>query len=277
MATSNRCYLSGLPAELISHVFTFLPTLTDVLNLAATCSRHQQIWQQNAHPIYRHVGPGSIECLHYARIFLADQGGAQPNAELTARDVVQLARNAAAAERTVDLFNQKYVSFLLTPEATRGRTLCYLIEHPGPQLTPSECHRFIRALYQLSGLLLLDPDARQSRVASLTLKDITTIIDLAHGYRDIQDVIMTVQTDAVSLSDIAFQLLRIKLRIVREVLGAPMSTRSAPKEFGWMGSVSIWDMHYDLFKDLVTQPGAEDVIVPISEVWYDTSDEEDMN
>ena len=88
---------------------------------------------------------------------------------------------------------------------------------------------------------------------------------------------MTVQTDAVSLSDIAFQLLRIKLRIVREVLGAPMSTRSAPKEFGWMGSVSIWDMHSDLFKDLVTQPGAEDVIVPISEVWYDTSDEEDMN
>ncbi|PYI09721.1 hypothetical protein BO78DRAFT_415281 [Aspergillus sclerotiicarbonarius CBS 121057] len=276
MASADGCYLSPLPAELLSHLFTFLPTLVDVLNFAVTCSRHQQIWQQNAHRIYRHVGPRSIECPHHARVFLADQGGVQPSAALTARDVVQLVRNSAAVERSVDLFNQKYVSCLQTHAYIRSG--CYHFYGPIPtHLSPSERHRLIRAIYQLSGLLLLDPDAREKRMASLKLKDVMTISDVAYGYRDAQDVLMTVKTEYPILEGIAFQLQSVRDRIVAEVLQDPDRIRVASGEMGWQGCISIWDTFYEDFKQLVTVTGDRRVYGPVDEVWYDTSDEEGMD
>ncbi|PWY96120.1 hypothetical protein BO94DRAFT_529532 [Aspergillus sclerotioniger CBS 115572] len=273
MANANKCYLSSLPAEIITHVFTLLPALGDVLNLAAACSRHQQIWQQNADQIHRHAGPRSIECLHHARIYLADQGGAQPNTTLTARDVVQLVRNSSAVEKTLDLFNQKYVAYLLTPEAGRDRTFINLRPNRRPHLSPSERHRFIRAIYQLWGLLILTPEARASRMASLKLKSVMTISDVANGYRDIEDVIMTVKADGVLLWDIANELYEVRDQIVAQVLQHPNHTRSMPWEYGWEGCISIWDVWHEGFKELVTEPGARNITPPVSEVWYDTSDE----
>ncbi|RAK95963.1 uncharacterized protein BO80DRAFT_429469 [Aspergillus ibericus CBS 121593] len=276
METPDRCYLSALPAEIISHLFTSLPALVDVLNFAATCSRHQQIWQQNANWIYRQVGPRSIECPPYARVFLADQGGPHPKATLTARDVVQLVRNAAAAERSVNLFDQKFVACLQTRAYLRSRHHQFF-GPPPTQLSPSERHRLTRAIYQLSGLVLLHPDARENRMASLKLKDVMAIIELANGYDDIYEVLMTVKAEPLLLETIAFRLHDFRDRIVAELLHDPHRIRGFPPEMGWRGCISLWDTFYEDFKEMVTVTGKGRVHAPIDEVWYDTSDEDAMD
>ena len=102
--------LSLIPVELLTDIFNLLPSLSDVLALAATCRRLRRIWTMNVTTIYSHVAPRSIPCERHARRFLADQGGpATDYPTLSARDVICILRNSCVVEKAMLQFEKDIV------------------------------------------------------------------------------------------------------------------------------------------------------------------------
>lgn len=65
--------------------------------------------------VYHHVSPRVIQCRHYARISLADQGGATADSRsLIVHGFLQLVQNTVVMEKSVDQFNKKHVVLLST-------------------------------------------------------------------------------------------------------------------------------------------------------------------
>ena len=64
-----------------------------------------------------------------------------------------------------------------------------------------------------------------------------------------------------------------RMSLIEEKLSPPGGYREMSLEEGYMGRVSIWNDTYDFFKEVVTyQEGG--LVCPISDVWYDTEDED---
>lgn len=102
--------LLSLPAELVTNIFKFLPSLSDVLALAATCRRLRRTWTTNVTTIYSQVASRSIPCERYARCFLADQGGpATSYPTLSVRDVLCMVRNSFVVEKAMLQFERDLV------------------------------------------------------------------------------------------------------------------------------------------------------------------------
>ncbi len=102
--------MQRLPPELITKIFCALPSLVDVVSLAATCRRLRDIWVQQLAFIYRQVAPGCIECQSDALQLLVDQGAIKSStAPSSVTDVLQLIRNAHIVERSIDQFNREIV------------------------------------------------------------------------------------------------------------------------------------------------------------------------
>ena len=101
--------LSLIPVELLTNIFNLLPSLSDVLALAATC-RFRRIWTMNVTTIYSHVAPRSIPCERHARRFLADQDGpATDYPTLSASDVICMLRNSCVVEKAMLQFEKDIV------------------------------------------------------------------------------------------------------------------------------------------------------------------------
>lgn len=170
---SNSPILS-LPTELLTSIYCALPSLVDVLALAATCHRLHDNWLADASPIYQQVAPRSISCEQYARRLLADQKGAANAASiLSPKDVLCIMRNSYVVEKAVFQYeiqiNHKVKGRGRRPENydENGRRKRHI------RLTPTERPRFIRSYYQLWGMMKLsDPAERQSRLESMTLKQL---------------------------------------------------------------------------------------------------------
>ena len=102
--------LLSIPVEVVTKVFTLLPSFFDVLVLAATCRQLRRIWTANVTTIYSQVAPRSISCEHYARRFLADQGGpATDYPTLSAKDVLCMLRNSCVTEKAMLQFEKDLV------------------------------------------------------------------------------------------------------------------------------------------------------------------------
>lgn len=209
-------------------------------------------------------------------------------------------------EKSIDQFNEKVVAEMARPgsrydrmsarpmnlrlsnlsigsygpkEALEGRSRL-------PHLTKSERPRFIRAAYQMWSLILLDPTLRELRISTLKFKDVQTLIDLVElsswaELRLIQDKqTMEIEEQNLGLvTDIGrIQLTwAAKLIIAKFYLEGRAYSPSAPFEIAYRGCLSIWDNWKDTFKDdmLYALKGRKHD-KPVSEVWYETSDEELM-
>ena len=102
--------LLSIPVELVTEIFSLLPSFFDILALAATCSRLRRIWTANVTSIYSQVASRSISCERYARRFLADQGGPAMNfPTLSARDVLCMLRNSCVLEKAIIEFEEQIV------------------------------------------------------------------------------------------------------------------------------------------------------------------------
>ena len=99
-----------IPVELLTKTFSLLPSLSDVLALAATCRRLRHIWTMNVTTIYSHVASRSIPCEREARRFLADQGRPATNyPTLSALDVICMLRNSRVVEKAMLQFERDLV------------------------------------------------------------------------------------------------------------------------------------------------------------------------
>ena len=107
---NGRSALSSLPSELLIKVYCFLPSIKDVLALAASKYALRQIWMTNVNAIYNSV-PRPVECEREARRFLADQNGQAVSEDdiFTAEDVACLLRNARVVEEAIVQFEQEIV------------------------------------------------------------------------------------------------------------------------------------------------------------------------
>ena len=109
-ANDSNGPLLSVPVELITKTFGLLPSLFDVLALAATCRRFRRVWTTNVTSIYGQVASRSIPCEPYARRFLADQGGPATNfPTLSARDVLCIVRNSCVIEKAILQFEKDIV------------------------------------------------------------------------------------------------------------------------------------------------------------------------
>lgn len=76
-----------------------------------------------------------------------------------------------------------------------------------------------------------------------------------------------------SSTNIWEDLFPYRMSLIEEKLSPPGGYREMSLEEGYMGRVSIWNDTYDFFKEVVTyQEGG--LVCPISDVWYDTEDED---
>jgi hypothetical protein len=100
-----------MPAELLIKAFCLLPSLFDVLALAASCRRLRSVWISNVTTIYSQIAPSTITCEPYARSLLSDSGGpAADAATLSARDMIYLMRNACVVEMAILEFEREVVT-----------------------------------------------------------------------------------------------------------------------------------------------------------------------
>ena len=302
----DQSVLSSLPAELILRVFCALSTFPDVLHFAASCQRHRHILHDNVSTIYHHVSPRAIPCRRYARKLLEDQGGSLSYENPTISDFLQMTQNLVVMEKSIDQFNEKVVAEMARPGSTYNRMSARpmnlhlsdlsigsygrIESRDGrprlPHLTESERPRFIRAAYQLWSLILLDSTLRELRISTLKLKDIQTLIDLVElsCWRELQ-LILDKQTMEMEEQDpgLITEIGRVPLTsaafliIAKFYLEGRQYSPSAPFEMAYRGCLSIWDSWKDTFKDCILyglKGRKQDQ--PVSEVWYETSDEELM-
>ncbi|KAJ5201418.1 uncharacterized protein N7498_006081 [Penicillium cinerascens] len=201
-----------------------------------------------------------------------------------------MTRNFVVMEKSIDQFNEKVVAEMARPGSVYNRGYGGKEFREGsprfPHLTESERPRFIRAAYQMWSLILLDSTLRELRISTLKFKDIQTLIDLVElcrfrGFSLILDK-QTMELEAQTLGllvDIAF----ISLKSAAELIIAKFYTEerrycpTLPYEIAYRGCVSIWDNWTDYKKDVILQGlNGRKQDRPVSEVWYETSDEELM-
>ena len=166
---------------------------------------------------------------------------------------------------------------LSNQETVDGKTL-------PPHLTQTERIRFIRALYQLWEIVLLDHENRRKKTKTLPFRDIMTINDLAvidrlFRLNFIQDkqVLQIRAANPTLMQNIAHEIFRPTiLFIIKHVLGSDRKycgTSFFP-DHGFCGMISIWDNYQRDFKAEITI-GGNGPTDPNPDVWYDTDDEMD--
>ena len=168
-----------------------------------------------------------------------------------------------------------------------------------PHLTPTERPRFLRFVYRTWGLLLLNSaEAREQRIKRYNMKDLLSLEDIGPGYDPppieiITSVIMAEESKPSPRTGLTIPKIDRNM-YVTEVLdkvrgaidnAAQYAYGCSRREFHlwdesgwWRGPVSLVDDCRPVFKNIVVN--ADDMyerLVPVDEVWYDTSDGEIMD
>ncbi|KAL4876371.1 hypothetical protein BJY04DRAFT_143231 [Aspergillus karnatakaensis] len=156
--------LLALPTELLVEIFQAAPTLETAANLSATSQELHQVWQQYRTPIYNSIVINTIPCYADLRELLSIIEDIPADKQsLTVEEMARVIEVSKAADSMAD-------------DHTNNDQ-----EYQDPQvvqdLSPSERRRFVRAQYQLIGLLCLDPDAQGKRIESLDLKTLFLLSD----------------------------------------------------------------------------------------------------
>ena len=142
--------------------------------------------------------------------------------------------------------------------------------------------RFIRTLYKLWGLLLLDNGAKKEKIKTLVFKDAVAMYELSQADRDlIQDKqVLQMAENPNMLENITGMLYPLLNYFVVHILGDEegYDRRHAPLDWRWHGRVFFWESYFGDHKEMITKRdfGDEDPIANISAVWYDTDDEMDQ-
>lgn len=147
-------------------------------------------------------------------------------------------------------------------------------------LTRTEQHRFVRTVYKLWGLLVLDPVRKQERIKMLKLKDLILIYDLLQYGGYLASIIIQEKKNILSGADYEVVAHHIRLTLdpkLKELHGdrADVGMIRNSKGDGFLGHTTMWDDYQSDFKDLVLRGGSGDMCpVPEHTLWDNTSDED---
>ncbi|KAJ5999276.1 hypothetical protein N7451_007086 [Penicillium sp. IBT 35674x] len=166
MSPAKGVSLLTLPTELLVVVFGCSSSFNDVANLAASCKRLNTIWKEHSSYICNHVASATIPCYEDLRALLANQGYLAIDEQvLKVSDVARLIKTSKNANDLVTSFHD------------RVRKHLYCDPQVSMVLSPSEEIRFIRAHYQIWGLMLLEDAKQKECIASMDLEQTCLLSD----------------------------------------------------------------------------------------------------
>ena len=167
-ADDSKATLETIGPELITQIFSQLPTFSDVFALAATCHWLREVYSAHVPPIYDKIAPRNISCLCQARRFLHDQGGPAEEASLSTKDIRSLVRNSHMVERAILQFER----YMDPEDDGTGEP------DPSSLLTPTERQWFVPAYYKLWDLIRSDPSMWSLKIEALTLKQLYYLFEM---------------------------------------------------------------------------------------------------
>ena len=158
--------LLTFPTELLVVVFRCSSSFDDVANLAASCKRLNKIWKEYTSYICNHVASATIPCYEDLRALLANQGHLAIDAQvLGVSDIARLIKTSKNANDLVTSFHDRVRKH----------------RHCDPQvsrvLSPPEELRFIRAHYQIWGLMLLENVKQKRCIVGMDLEQTCLLSD----------------------------------------------------------------------------------------------------
>lgn len=178
--TQGNNYLTTFPKELLTGIYYFLPSFSEVLALSSTCHWLRDCWLTDVTLIYHHIAPRTIPCERHARNFLVDPHGTYKNPSMiSADDVLRLIRNSRIVEKAISQFETQIVSRVKRDAPETEEYYGAGVHHP-PYLTRTERPRFIRSYYELWGLMRLRTAAEwQAKLEPMTLKQLFHLYEMS--------------------------------------------------------------------------------------------------
>lgn len=151
--------LLELPTELLVQIFWSAPSLEDAAHLAAANKQLRAIWFQHMTAIYNNVAPASIPAYSALRDLLVDRELIPRKPSTITLDYIgHMVRGTRIGKDLVKAYNAN-------EEANQSQD-----PQVSTQLSETEEPRFVRAMYQLLGLLTLDNDKQYKRIKKMDLK-----------------------------------------------------------------------------------------------------------
>ncbi|KAL4785027.1 hypothetical protein BJX76DRAFT_325790 [Aspergillus varians] len=264
--------LLALPTELLVHIFQSCPSFEAAAHLAATSRYLYGIWRQHRTPIYNALAPATILGYSALRDMLADLGDVPLETQpLTFAHIVRVVEVSRISNDLLKVYQEEIQSYT----------------HHDPQvpvdLSPTEKRRFVRAQYQILGLLSLDQAKQKQRFKDLDLKTLFLLSDLLCVFTP--DVITDENLrEMLDSNAIGYRYLQRELRAQRNKVFRRLYNHGyrpisdTPYEQG--GRHAWWcDRQQQTFKDMLTGrvfhdgDGKADMSKVRDDMWYDSADE----
>ncbi|KAL4916414.1 hypothetical protein BDW62DRAFT_211981 [Aspergillus aurantiobrunneus] len=264
--------LLALPPELLVEIFQSAPSLEAAAKLAAASKQLYGIWRQYLTPIYNTIAPNSVLAHSALRGMLADLGhiplGTQP---VTLDHIGRVVKASKIGDGFVKAHN------------TSVEWDSYHDPQIPEELSAAETRRFVRAHYQILGLLCLDKTKQEQRIKELDLKTLFLLSDFLCVF----DPHIVVDEDLREILDsapIAHRYLQQELRSQRNADFKRLFDRrykpiwNTPYESG--GRHAWWcDCQQETFRKMLTgrvfrgDNGKMDISKVRDDIWYDSEEE----
>ncbi|KAL2836996.1 hypothetical protein BJY01DRAFT_238047 [Aspergillus pseudoustus] len=263
--------LLALPAELLVTIFQSCLSFKDGASLAASCKQLNEIWTEHHTPIYNRIALTTTPCYPELRQLLDDMEELPSDAQVLSK------KNIA---RILEI--SKIGDDLVAEYETMLKEQPYHDPQVSRTLSTTEKLRFVRAQYQLLGLLKLKADGGHiKRIESMDLKTLFLLSDFlcVFSAHTISDPALRQIADADS---IAPRILQQELRRQRNHHFRKLYTHGyrpvsvTPFESG--GRFAWWcDRQQETFQEMVTgrvYKGEESEPKIREDIWYDSAEEE---
>ncbi|KAL2867702.1 uncharacterized protein BJX67DRAFT_76257 [Aspergillus lucknowensis] len=267
--------LLELPSELLVLVFQWAPSFEAAAALSVTCRQLYEVWKQHSTPIYNQIALATIPCYPEIRNLLADLRELPTDAEILTPEnitrVVEISRIGDELVKEYEIVVDNNPS--QDPQVPR-------------RLSPTEKLRFIRAQYQILGLLSLNTHQdKLQRIKSMDLKTLFLLSDFLCVYStetiQVQPLRYTLDADPWAFKRLQGELRAHRNREFQRLYNEryyPMAV--TPYEQG--GRHAWWcDCQQEVFRRMVTgrvyskeEKNSAGTSAVRDEIWYDSAEEE---
>ncbi|KAL4794331.1 hypothetical protein BDV19DRAFT_197080 [Aspergillus venezuelensis] len=166
-ASRAKLRLAALPTELVIQIFQSAPSFQDAAKLATTCKFFHEIYLQHFTPIYEALAPICIIEHQVLRECLVDLG------HISAQTTTITPGYAACITEGSRMGDTSVADY-----HTRMAAQPYHDPQISVTLSPTEKRRYLRAMYQIAGLLCVDDKEKERRAKEVfTLKDLFLVSD----------------------------------------------------------------------------------------------------
>lgn len=123
--------------------------------------------------------------------------------------------------------------------------------------------------------MLLDGETKHKKIESLRAKDLFAVMDIGYHSENmvLDKTVMDKAEDMKYTRTMWDDLVPYRMHLIEEKLSPPGGYRETSLDVGYMGRVSIWNDTCEEFKELTTYR-IGGLQCPISDLWYDTDDED---